>query len=160
MTLSKLTLIAAMGLAPAAFADPITVENPFVFETPAMARAGGGFLTITNTGAEPDTLLGVEADFPKVEIHETRVADGRATMRPAGALEIAPGETLSLAPGGLHVMFMGLSDPFEAGETVPVTLLFDKAGAVAVEMPVVPRDSAGMGAAHGHGQMPMQGDGS
>lgn len=131
-------------------AGDLSIENPFVFETPKLAKAGGGFMTITNNGEETETLIGVTADFPKVEIHTTIMEDGRALMRPAGELSIAPGETLTLEPGGYHVMFMGLSDPFELGETVQATLVFEHAGEVDITFPVMER---GQGMMHGHGNM-------
>lgn len=153
-----LAAIAATLFATSASAEDtaIQVENPYVFETARMAKAGGGFVTLTNTGDGPDTLLEVRADVPKVEIHRTLMQDGRAMMRPAGAIEIGAGETVSLEPGGLHIMFMGLPDPFELGETVPVTLVFEHAGEVEIDMPVVKRvvqghDTMGHGAGHGHG---------
>lgn len=126
----------------------LEIIHPFIYETAKTARAGGGYVTIANTGSEADRLIGVRADFPKVQIHESYEENGVHRMRPAGELTIAPGETLELAPGGYHVMFMGLSKPFEAGEEVPVTLIFERAGEIEVRFRVVPRDE-GMD----HGQM-------
>ena len=57
-------------------------------------------------------------------------------------LEIPPGTTVSLAPGGFHLMLMGLKEPLKQGSTVPLTLVFDKAGSIDVELAV-----QGMGAA-------------
>ena len=80
-------------------------------------------------------------------------------MRPVeGGLEIKPGETVTLAPSGFHVMLVTLKHPLEAGQTIKATLKFDKAGTVDVEYPVMTIGASGPGAATG-GSMKMQGHG-
>ena len=80
-------------------------------------------------------------------------------MRPIeGGLEIKPGETITLAPSGFHVMLVTLKHPLEAGQTVKATLKFDKAGTVDVEYPVMTIGASAPGAATG-GSMKMQGHG-
>jgi copper(I)-binding protein len=128
----------------------LEISEPFTFVTAKGVKAGGGFVSITNTGSEADALIAARADFPKVEIHTTEEKDGIARMMHVDRIEIPAGETVSLAPGGFHVMFMGLSDPFEMGEEIPVTLVFEKAGEVEVMFPVKERTGA-MG--HGHKNM-------
>jgi Uncharacterized protein conserved in bacteria len=116
------------------------------------APAGGGFMTITNTGAEDDRLLSAASDAAaKVELHEMAMEGDVMKMRPmADGIVIPAGETVTLEPGGLHVMFMGLSAPFIEGETVTVTLTFEKAGAVEVELPVGGVSAAAAEGHHGH----------
>jgi copper(I)-binding protein len=100
-------------------------------------------MAITNAGSESDSLVAVRAEFPRVMLHVTEVdADGVARMSHVEAIEIPAGETVTLAPQGLHVMFMGLEDPFEEGEEVPATLVFEKAGEIPVTFNVEPRASA------------------
>lgn len=129
----------------AAFADDysigdLVVAQPTAFATPPSAMAGAGYLSITNNGAEADSLIAVEADFPRVMIHDTKVTDGVATMMHVDSIVIAPGETVTLAPGGMHVMFMGLDgDPLEVGETVNATLIFEQAGRLDVTFAVEER---------------------
>lgn len=107
----------------------IVVDHPMAQETAKTAVAGAGYLIIINTGDTADRLVAVEADFPRVMIHESVVDDGIATMKHLADIELAPGETVTLEPGGKHVMFMGLNgDPFEVGEKVPATLVFETAG--------------------------------
>jgi copper(I)-binding protein len=107
----------------------LIIDHPVAKTTPATAMSGAGYLSITNTGDEADSLIGVEADFPRVMIHDTKVENDVATMFHIDAAVIAPGETLTFAPGGKHIMFMGLDgDPFEVGETVEATLVFENAG--------------------------------
>lgn len=110
----------------------LTIDHPMAFETAATMKAGGGFVTITNTGDTDDALLGVKADFPKVDIHESYEENGVAKMGHVDRIEIPAGETVELAPGGYHVMFMGLSAPLVAGESFPATLVFEKAGEVEI----------------------------
>jgi periplasmic copper chaperone A len=118
----------------------LTIGHPYAIATPATARTGAGYLTITNEGEAPDRLVAVRAGFPKVEVHATELgAAGVARMAPVEAVEVGPGETVALEPGGTHVMFMGLTDPFEAGEQIAATLVFEEAGEVAVVFNVEPR---------------------
>ena len=80
-------------------------------------------------------------------------------MRPVeGGLEIKPGETVTLKPGGYHVMFVKLKHPLETGKTVEATLQFEKARMVKIEMPIVAMDAAAPGVTTGGGTMMMQGD--
>lgn len=137
----------------------ITVEHPMAFETPPTARTAGGFLTITNAGDTADRLMAVVADFPRVELHTTEMEGDIARMQHLHeGIAIPPGATVTLAPGGMHVMFMGLGgDPFEVGEEVPATLIFETAGEITVTFKVEARKemTADHGAAthdgHDHG---------
>jgi copper(I)-binding protein len=144
-------LLAAPAVAHDVAAAGLKIGHPYAIETPPGAMSGAGYLTIVNEGAAPDRLVAVRADFPQVTLHRTEIgADGVARMRPAEGIAIAPGETVTFAPGGSHVMFMGLEgDPFEVGEVIPATLVFEKAGEVAVEFWVQPRGAAPTG--HGPG---------
>lgn len=126
-----------------AAADPIQLgdlilEKAWTRATPPRARAGGGFLTITNTGNQDARLIAGQSDVAeRTEIHEMAVTDGIMKMRElTDGLTIPAGETVELKPGGYHVMFMGLKDPFVAGESVSVTLTFEPGGPVDVTMPV------------------------
>ena len=121
----------------------LEIMHPMAFETPKMAQAGAGFLTITNTGNTDDVLLEVRADFPKVEVHTTEESDGVARMMHVDNLPIPAGETVELAPGGYHVMFMGLEAPFEDGQKIPATLIFENAGEVEVTFNVEVRPEDG-----------------
>ncbi|TCT08168.1 DUF1775 domain-containing protein [Aquabacter spiritensis] len=108
----------------------LVVAGPWTRATPGGAKVAGGFLTITNSGTAPDRLVGGSfARAGRFEVHEMAVKDGIMTMRPlASGLEIAPGQTVSLAPGGFHLMFMDLNQPLKEGEAVKGTLVFEKAG--------------------------------
>ncbi|WP_394177719.1 copper chaperone PCu(A)C [Yoonia maritima] len=142
MKLNTLVTTALLTLtAPAAWAESIiTVMKPTAFETAATAMAGGGFMHITNDGDTDDTLLGVKADFPRVELHTTEFTDGIAKMMHVDAIPVPAGGMVALEPGGYHVMFMGLrGDPLEIGETIPATLIFEHAGEIEISFEVVER---------------------
>ena len=114
----------------------LKIAHPWVRATPKGQSIGAGYVKIVNTGKEADRLIGASIDGAAMaELHETIVDDAgvaQMRMRPEG-FEIAPGATLELKPLGPHIMFMGLAKPFERDLTVDGTLVFEKAGAVAVE---------------------------
>src|ERR1700760_748038 len=119
-------------------AGDLVISQAWTRATPGGAKTGGGFLTIENKGSTPDKLVGVSADVAdKVEVHEMAMDGGVMKMRPVeGGLTIEPGKTVKLAPGGLHLMMMGLKSPLKQGDKLPVTLQFEKAGKVAVTLDV------------------------
>ena len=131
-------LVAALGLiATSAAAEPPAVVDPVIFKAFSAARVAGGYMTIDNSEGETDRLIGVRAEGPMAMIHESREVDGVMTMARVETLEIAAGDILSFAPGGYHIMIMGFApDEFAVGDTVPMTLVFDRAGEIAVEFSV------------------------
>jgi len=133
----------AAALAPPAHADDVAagsvkISAPWARATPKGAAVGVGYMTITNNGSAPDRLLGGASDVSnRFEIHEMSMDNGVMRMRPmAKGLEIKPGQTVELKPGGNHVMFVGLKKPFAQGEHVKATLAFEKAGKVDVDFTV------------------------
>lgn len=133
----------------------IEIGHPWARLAPASAPVAGGYLTLTNTGAQPDTLIGgTTAAAERVEIHEMRIEDGVARMRPLrDGQEIGPGASVELEPGGTHLMFVNPVRAFSEGERFEVTLAFAQAGDVTVEFVVQkgPADEAGQGTEHeGH----------
>ena len=145
-TLAFLTTIASSAWAESA----MQVADVKAFASPPTAMAGGGYMEITNTSEANDRLVAVEADFPRVEIHNHEFdSEGVARMvHLEDGIPIPAGETVILEPGGLHVMFMGLRDtPLVEGEKVEATSVFEKAGKVPVTFDIVKRD---MGHSHNH----------
>jgi periplasmic copper chaperone A len=132
MMAAALTL-AAYGAAPqAAPPTSIVLDNAWSRATPPGASVGDGYFTVTNKGTVPDRLTGVtSAVADHAEVHEMTMKNGVMTMRPlAHGVEIKPGETVQLKPGGNHVMMFGLKQPLKAGEKVKGTLTFERAGTV------------------------------
>jgi copper(I)-binding protein len=110
---------------------------------------GGVFLTIRNTGNSADRLLSASSPLPSAAELHTTVRDGDVMrMQPVQAIEVPAGGSVTLRPGGLHLMLVGLSAPMRVGEAVPVTLTFEHAGAITVQVPVQPAGAAGPQAHH------------
>jgi len=131
----------------------IVVEQPWSRATPGGARVAAGYMRIMNVGAQPDRLVGGSfAASGRFEVHETSVgADNVMRMRPLdGGVEIKPGESVELKPGGLHAMFLDLQRPLKEGEAVAGTLRFEKAGAVDVAYVVRGVAARSAGDAHRH----------
>lgn len=144
-------LILAAGLATALLAGPaashdykvgeLEIGHPYAIES--TGKTAAGYFSITNHGTTADRLVAIRADLPRAEVHATQTnANGVARMAPVEALDVPPGGTVALEPGGLHVMFMGLAQPLAAGASLPATLVFEKAGDVTVDFNVEPRGDA------------------
>lgn len=121
-------------------AGSLEIHHPWSKAMNPGAKTGGGFMKITNHGTEPDRLVKVSSDVAGlIQVHEMKVDNGMMTMGEIpGGLEIAPGATIELSPGAIHVMFMGVKQPFKEGEKIKAVLTFEKAGDVAVEFKVGP----------------------
>ena len=123
----------------------LQISQPWARATPPSAPAGGGFLKITNTGTSPDRLISATSPAADiVQVHEMKMDGSVMRMREVEkGLELPAGGSVTLAPGGYHLMMMGLKGPLKQGSTVPVTLVFEKAGTIDVELAV-----EAMGASH------------
>lgn len=130
--------------APAAV-TAIVVANPWIRAMAPNAPAAGGFLTLRNEGAAPDRLLAVRTgDAARVEIHEMREENGVMRMRElTDGLALPAGATVTLAPGGQHLMFMEPARRFAEGETVNVELQFERGGTRTVQFAVKPLTATG-----------------
>lgn len=132
---------------------PIKVEQPWTRATPGGAKVAGGFMKITNTGTTPDRLVSATADVSgAVELHEMKMVDGVMKMRALGSgIELKPGQTVELKPGGYHVMFIDLKAPIVKDKPIKARLTFEKAGELEVEFRVEPigvKTPAGGGGGH------------
>jgi len=135
----------------------IHITQPWARATPKGATSGAAYMTITNKGTTPDRVNCVSSDASaQCQIHSMTMEGGVMKMRPfEGGLEIKPGETVTLAPSGSHVMLVALRHPLEAGQKVKATLKFDKAGMVDVEYPVAAIGASAPGSAGDGGMMQM-----
>ncbi|MGX9356414.1 copper chaperone PCu(A)C [Roseobacteraceae bacterium S113] len=150
--ITLLSLLFATPLA-AHFFDKggMIVDHPIAYETPPTARAGAGYFVLRNETGRDDRLLEIRADFPRVMLHGTEEADGVARMIHLDSVAIPNGGTAVFAPGGMHVMFMGLNgDPFEQGELFAATLIFEHADPVDIVFVVKERGAETAGESTGH----------
>jgi hypothetical protein len=154
LTTAFLLLLATAPVAEAQSAKvgDLAIDGVWTRATPPGAPTAAAYLTITNAGTTADRLVGVAtAAATKGEVHEMAVANGIMTMRAvAGGLAIEPGAKVELKPGGLHLMLVGLKQPLRQGNTIALTLTFEKAGSVTLDAAVQPIGAAGP--AHQHGQ--------
>ena len=137
----------------------IHISQPWSRATPKGAASGAGYMTVTNKGTAPDRVSCVSSDASaQCQIHTMTMEDGVMKMRPVeGGIEIAPGATVMLKPGGLHVMLLDLKHPLEPGQSVKATLKFDHAGTVDVEYPIAAIGAPAPGAADSGGGSMMMG---
>ena len=138
-----LSLVATVALAEpgagSATLGDLAISGGFVRAMLPNQPVGGGYLTIHNGGTAPDRLVGVSTQVAGAgALHEMSMTAEVMSMRPLpDGIALPAGATVALTPGGLHMMFTGVTAPFKAGGTVPVTLSFEKAGKVEVDLPVL-----------------------
>jgi periplasmic copper chaperone A len=155
-----LLALALASLATAAAANDykigaLEIQQPWARATPKGAKTGAGYLAIKNTGSAPDRLTGGSlAGAGGVQVHEMTMDHGVMKMRPMpDGIEIRPGETVELKPGGFHLMFTDLKTRLVKGQSVKGALTFANAGTVDVEFAI-----EGMGATSGTAAHGMQMD--
>lgn len=116
----------------------LTIEHAWSRATIGAGRPGVLYVKITNTGSADDALVGLAtpaAGMPM--LHETVVTDGIASMPHAMSIPVPAGQTVELAPGGYHGMLMGLTAALREGDSFPVTLTFQNAGGIDVNVEVL-----------------------
>lgn len=137
------------GLLTAAHADGIEVRDAYARSASPVARTGAVFMLLENATGTDDRLIGAQAQVAeRLELH-THISNAQGVMRMVeieDGIPVPAGGTATLARGGDHVMLMGLTGPLEQGATFPLTLTFERAGEITVEVPV---DSERMPAGHG-----------
>lgn len=140
-------LAASPAAAATARSGALEISQPW--SRPAAAGANGaGFLTVTNHG-DADKLVGAESPVAsRVEIHSVSITNGVMAMRRETAIAAPAHETLKLAPGGFHLMLIGLKQALKSGDKVPVTLVFERAGRVKADLAVGISAPAAHGGAH------------
>lgn len=116
---------------------PLHIHHPWARATVASAQAGAAFMEITNRGTAADRLLAARSPVAStVELHN-HIMDGNVMrMREVAAIDLPAGASVDLKPGGLHVMLFGLQRQLKEGESFPLTLRFEKAGEIVVEVTV------------------------
>ena len=135
---TAVSLLAVPSMAQDYKLGSLEITMPWTRATAPTARTGGGFMTITNKGTTADRLVSARSTASdKVEIHEMQMDGSVMRMRElAKGLDIPPGATVMLKPGSYHIMFMELKAPLAKDAKVPVTLVFEKAGSIDVQLNV------------------------
>jgi copper(I)-binding protein len=154
----KKTLLIAVLLSPSLFASAheysageLHIEHPWSREMPAVAPTAAAYFVVHNKGAEADRLLSVSTPVAgKAELHEHIHADGLMKMQQVQNVAIPAGGEVKFEPMGYHVMLFNLKQQAKDGERFPLTLTFEKTGAVEVEVAVQKDAPAEQDAAHQH----------
>jgi periplasmic copper chaperone A len=144
MSIRFLAFAASLVFASAALAqtNQLEVSSAWARATPAKAENGVAFLTIRTP--TPDRLVSVSSPVAKkAELHSMEMAGMVMKMRPMSSLDIPAGQPITLKPGGEHIMLMGLKGPLREGQSFPLTLTFEKAGAREVTVEVEKPGAAG-----------------
>ena len=153
----RAALGAAIGLALAAparaqgnSAGQVQVEAPWTRAAGAGAT-GVGYMVLRNGGSAPDRLVAARSPAARVvELHTHMQDGGVMRMRPVQAIELPPGQAVTLAPGGFHLMLIGLAAATQRGGRVPLTLVFERQGEVQVELQVEAAGARGPTTGHSH----------
>ncbi|NND49022.1 MAG: copper chaperone PCu(A)C [Rhizobiales bacterium] len=119
----------------------LSIDHPWARVTIAN-RPAAGYMKIINHGDEPDRVVSASSPLAdRVELHTHTMIDGVMKMRPVGTIEVPAKGEVELAPGGLHLMIMGLKEAPKPGEVLPVSVVFEQAGSIDLEFNVVePRE--------------------
>ena len=118
------------------------IRHPWTRVTPPGAKVAAGYLEIRNSGKEVDRVVGASTPYAdRVEFHVMAHEGDVMKMREVRSLEVPAGQRLTLRPGGLHLMIVGLKRPLAKDERIPLTLRFERAGAIRIELTVQAADS-------------------
>lgn len=119
---------------------PIRIDHPWARASAGAVRVGAAYMTLRNGGTSGDRLLmAATPQAARVELHSHVMKDGTAMMQEVKAIDINAAGTAELKPGGLHVMLFDLKAPLREGESFPLTLTFERAGTVTVQVKVEKR---------------------
>jgi hypothetical protein len=134
LTLLVAAMLLATGCGLGSSGPPkITVSDPYAPVAPG--ANGAVYLELVNEGGSSDVLLSVESQVAEaVEMHETKLDENDVmSMRPISKIEVPAGGSVSLEPGGKHIMLINLQQALKPGEKISLTLNFEKSGPLAVE---------------------------
>ncbi len=151
------SLSAALFAATAAFAAPpdVTAADAWARASAGAASTGAAYVALT-AGGQADSLIGASTPVAQTaQVHESTAEGGIMRMRPIPSLAIPAGKTVTLSPGGYHVMLFGLHHPLTAGQSFPLTLTFAHGGPVTVTVNVRPIGAAAAMQDKPMGGMPM-----
>ncbi len=134
---AALITVGALAALARAAEPEIGLTNAWVRPTLGAGRTTAAYVTITNTGTAADRLTAADAPGAgSVEIHTSGMKDGVMRMRRLEGLEIPGGGTVTMAPGGFHIMIIDVEEPVQVGSVVPLTLTFEGAGSITTDATV------------------------
>jgi copper(I)-binding protein len=112
----------------------VMIIDPWTRPSPTGTGNGAIYMTLMNEGEQADVLLSVETEVAEAaELHESKLEGDVMKMSPISSIEIPSGGSVSLEPGGKHIMLINLKQPLTLGEKVPLLLNFEKSGSLTVE---------------------------
>tara|TARA_B110000503_G_scaffold142784_1_gene240904 strand:+ start:174 stop:665 length:492 start_codon:yes stop_codon:yes gene_type:complete len=154
-------IVLSMGILTTVYAQSTaepSVSGAWIRASAPMQVNGAGYAAIQNKSAKADRLLSASVDVAeRVEFHTIITENGVAQMRQVTGIDIPAGNTVNLAPGGFHVMFVKLKQPFVQGKIVPIKFTFEQAGDVMVNFEVKPITYNPNRGSTGHGSHSMPG---
>lgn len=130
---------------------PIHIGHPWARATAPSAPNGAAYLSLNTTGPADALVSAASPVAKKVELHTHLHENGVMKMRPVENIPVAPGAPAKLQPGGLHIMLLGLEKPLTAGTKFPLTLTFQQAGTITVDVQVEAAGASGEAQGHQHG---------
>ena len=135
---NTLTGCAVLTFSIGAYAGDVSISSAWSLALPPVSGNGAVYLVVDNHGSEADMLMGVQTDVAqKVELHTTSHDHGQMKMHHQHSLEIPGNSSLTMRPGGHHIMLMGLVEPLIPGQKFSLTLNFMNGGEIKTEVEVV-----------------------
>ena len=129
-----------------------TVAAEKAWARASVGKTGAAYVTLVNRGDSDDRLVAARSEVAaRLSLHTHEMEGNIMRMRPVEAIPVPAGRTVTLAPGGHHVMMIGLKGKLSEGDGFPMTLVFEKAGEVTVTVPVMKMGAMGPSPSHGHG---------
>lgn len=146
--LKKWMLLTSLVLSTSAWAD-VTASQAWSRITAPTVPTGAVFLQLNNTGTSTESLVSASSPVAKrVELHNHIHDNGVMRMREVSKIEVAAGKSVSLQPGGYHIMLMELKKPLKLNQTFPITLKYDTGRSETVN--VIVNNGKGMDMKNGH----------
>lgn len=133
-------LLGVILLASCAGGGTIEISDAWARPSPGVADTAAFYVSLVNQGDVDDVLLGAESDrCADAQLHESVMEEGTMSMSHLPSIVLTAGSDLEMAPAGIHVMCMGVTEPLTVGESVSVTLTFEQSGDLTVSVPVEDR---------------------
>jgi copper(I)-binding protein len=115
----------------------LTIKHSWARATAKSAKTSAAYFMISNAGSTDDKLINVKSNqAKKTETHLSSMKDGMMKMARVDGISIPAGGKAELKPGSYHIMFMGIKAPFVEKTSFPLTLIFEKAGEITIDVPV------------------------